>query len=151
MLRVGPSAWLACLVATAWSCGGDDGNRGPSTSSGVGGSASADFCDALAVLEVKCQRCHQDPPVNNAPFALLSYADTQVERSSGDRVYEDMLDAVETGVMPPTAGAYTPPVEPLTCSEKATLLDWLKAGAPRPAGNDPSCEDVEPILLECPR
>jgi len=103
------------------------------------------------VLAAKCQRCHQDPTVNNAPFALLSYADTQVERSSGDRVYEDMLDAVETGFMPPTAGAYTPPVEPLTCAEKATLLDWLKAGAPRPAGNDPSCEDVEPILLGCPK
>jgi uncharacterized membrane protein len=145
MLRVGPRAWLAGLLATTWSCGGDDG--GPAND--AGGAVSADFCDALEVLRAKCHRCHQDPPLNGAPFALLSYADTQAERATGALVYEDMLDAVESGIMPPTASSFEPPVEPLTCRERATLLSWLRADAPRPAGNDPSCDGVEPVLLDC--
>ncbi|HEV8548931.1 MAG TPA: hypothetical protein VGQ57_07885, partial [Polyangiaceae bacterium] len=30
------------------------------------------FCDAFAVIERKCQRCHGDPPANGAPFPLTS-------------------------------------------------------------------------------
>lgn len=150
MLRAGRSAWLTCFLAVTWSCGGgNDGGTEPGNSGGSGGSGSADFCDALAVLRSKCHRCHQDPPQNGAPFPLLTYADTQAEHATGDLVYERMLAAVESGIMPPTAGMFDPPPEPLTCREKTTLLDWLKAGAPRPRGNDPSCEGLEPRLLDC--
>jgi uncharacterized membrane protein len=144
MLRVAHSAWVAWVLAVSSGCGGDDAGSG-----GDEGSSTADFCDALGVLEAKCQRCHQDPPKNLAPFPLLTYADTQEERPTGELVYERMRDVVSSGIMPPTSGNYDPPVDPLTCAERTTLLSWLNADAPRPRGNDPSCAGVEPRLIEC--
>ena len=51
--------------------GGEDLGTGP------------DFCAARTVLRDKCQRCHQDPTQNGAPFPLLTYADTQVVDRKG--------------------------------------------------------------------
>jgi uncharacterized membrane protein len=119
----------------------------------VGQSESSPFCDARAVIAAKCVRCHGDPPENGAPFSLATYADViapapsskHPERTRADR----MLAAVETDLMPFTSLLLEPPVEPLTCEEKATLLAWLRAGAPLPPSGDESCTDAPPALLAC--
>jgi uncharacterized membrane protein len=111
------------------------------------------FCDAYAVIEQKCVRCHSDPPKNGAPFALDSYEATQAPSPSSkdpDRIRADrMLKAVESGFMPYTSLLLDPPVEPLTCEERTTLLEWLRNGSPPPADSENPCGDEPPRLLEC--
>ena len=78
----------------------------------------------------KCQRCHTEPQANNAPFALLSYADTQAPYGDGP-LFVQMHVQVDSNAMP-----LTPPK--LTVAEKQTLLDWLCACAP-PAPDGTTC------------
>ena len=95
------------------------------------------WCEARSVLQQKCVRCHQDPPQNEAPFPLLTFEDVHATPYAqmydvDDEAWELMLNAVETGFMPPVTlfPDLDPPVEPLTDDEKNTLLDWLRAEAP---------------------
>lgn len=125
-----------------------------------GACASADprstpsFCDVLPILQSKCQRCHQNPAQNGAPFALLTYADTQVAAPTPEKPqrkrYEQMRAAVESGVMPDRSQNLDPPVSDLTCEEKATLLAWLRAGAPPEADGENECRGRSSALLGCP-
>ncbi len=101
----------------------------------------------------KCLRCHADPPLHGAPFALDSYeaitapspTTDDPDRTRADR----MLDAVESGYMPYMGAKLDPPVEALSCEEKRTLLMWLSAGAEPPADGDTSCMGSAPHLLAC--
>jgi uncharacterized membrane protein len=135
--------WPLCGVAAvvSASCGGhdpelrrDDGGAGGEGA--AGGGASVSFCDVLDVLERKCQRCHRDPPINGAPFPLLSYADTQSAAFPGSetQVFEQMGFVIDSGIMPPLRLPVEPPVEALTDDERTTLLDWVEQGAPGPSG-----------------
>lgn len=143
---------LAACVAVV-GCSSDDtdvSRRGgpiPSTEGGtgsVGGGASGDpvkWCDALAVIKAKCQRCHQDPLQNGAPMPLLTYEDTQAEWSSTQSTHDVMLDVVSRDIMPYVAlndppTSLMPPVEPLTAAEKSTLVSWLEQGALPEGGTD---------------
>jgi hypothetical protein len=90
------------------------------------------WCDAYAVIRCSCQRCHTDPPQNGAPFPLLSYAATQKEYAGG-AIWQHMACAVSTDFMPAVWVELDPPVEPLTSSQKDSLLGWLCQGA-RPTG-----------------
>lgn len=121
---------------------GDSGAGGTPPSGGSGGAPpepEPNFpCDVRVVLESKCQRCHQDPPLNGAPFPLLSWSDTRVEYVD-QLVYQAMLGAVDTDFMPPLWVDVEPPVQALTAGEKQTLLDWLESDAP-PADEPVSCE-----------
>jgi uncharacterized membrane protein len=96
-----------------------------------------DFCAARAVLRDKCQRCHQEPTLNGAPFALLTYDDTQVVDRKGVPRYQRMMAAIDSDYMPPTFLELEPAVEPLAESERATLLDWLASDPPL---DNPDCE-----------
>jgi len=96
-----------------------------------------DFCAAHVVLRDKCQRCHQDPTQNGAPFPLLSYADTQVVDRKGVPRFQKMRAAIESDYMPPTFLELEPAVEPLHESERVALLGWLSSEAPLDA---PDCE-----------
>src|SRR5262245_2876107 len=82
---------------------------------------SLTYCDAEPILANKCQRCHDEPTRNGAPFPLLTYADTQVPTpTAGDpnrKRYQDMLLAIEQGEMPYMALTLDPPVQGLTCEE----------------------------------
>jgi len=134
-LRVGRLVtWCAFLVAACTSVApGIDVRDGPTSEDSGGAGAAPDsgvrWCDALAVIQRKCQRCHRDPPENGAPFALLQYDDTQVVDRRGVVRYERMLDAIESDYMPATFLDLDPPVEPLDDVEKRLLLDWLTEGA----------------------
>lgn len=110
------------------------GHGGGAGEAGAPGDAGAtggpDFpCAVRLAIEAKCQRCHASPPENGAPFPLLTWDDT---RAPYGRVvvHEAMLVAVESGFMPLTELDLDPPVEDLTPAEKATLVSWLREGAP---------------------
>jgi hypothetical protein len=119
--------------------GGTGGAGGDTSAAGEGGEGEPDFpCPVRRIIETKCQRCHQDPPRNGAPFPLLTWENTRAEY--GTRlVYEAMLPAIESDFMPFTQLELDPPVEPLTPDEKSTMLDWLESGAPSVPG--PSCPE----------
>ena len=89
------------------------------------------WCDALEVIERKCQRCHSSPPANGAPFALLRYSDTQRDypAGSGRFIHDRMSYVIRHRTMPMVALVLDPPVEPLEPHEVDTLLVWLEEGA----------------------
>jgi hypothetical protein len=112
---------------------GNPGEGGSATEQPGGGGSDSGIphfpCEVEDVIVAKCQRCHGDPPENDAPFPLLTWDDTR--RPYGALlVYEAMLPAIETDFMPLTQLELEPPVEPLTPQEKTLLLDWLEDEAP---------------------
>ncbi len=150
-LRVPWSALLAALFGAA--CASPDGELLPSLSSSGNEAVPVGFCDAAAVVAAKCVRCHSDPPANGAPFSLQSYdAMTEPAPTASDpgRTRADrMRAAVESREMPYVALALDPPVEPLSCEERTTLLTWLDAGAVPPADGDFACATRRAALLAC--
>ena len=132
-------AFLASVAVVG--CGSDSGPVGNAGGTNAGGSPNGGvtFCEALTVIRVKCQRCHQSPPQHGAPVPFLTYEDTQAQYYTTERQWSDaMAEAVERGSMPDLTqndppASLMPPVEPLTPDEKATLLDWLAQGA-KPEG-----------------
>jgi hypothetical protein len=59
----------------------------------------------------------------------LTWADTR--RALGTPlVYERIGPVVESGFMPLMSDRISPPVEPLTDSERQTLIDWVDNCAP---------------------
>lgn len=87
-------------------------------------------CPVDRVLRDVCQQCHGSPTKSGAPFALITYADTQAVYM-GQPVWKRMNNALQTGMMPMS------PVT-ITDEEKATLLQWLGKGAP-PAADGGAC------------
>lgn len=149
MRRLARPLGLVGVCAFAWACGEEGTNPGTTGSDGAGGNTSADaleYCDVEPIVAAKCQRCHHDPPENGAPFSLMSYGDLQGPTESPR--FSKIRHALDTEFMPPTWLQVDPPVEPLTCEEKLTLLTWLEAGAPPSAASD-DCGALEPTLLSC--
>jgi hypothetical protein len=150
-VRASLSALLAALFGAA--CASPDGELLSSLSASGNEAVPIGFCDAAAVVAAKCVRCHSDPPANGAPFSLQGYdAMTEPAPTANDpgRTRADrMRAAVESGEMPYVALALNPPVEPLSCEERTTLLTWLDAGAEPPADGDFTCSTRAPALLAC--
>ncbi len=96
-----------------------------STSSASGTTKNpTDFpCDVFAVLEAKCHNCHNADHVGGAPIDLLECG-RFIEDDCGSAGPRHLIAAnyVTSDFMPLGAD--------LTMEEKATLLDWLDAGAP---------------------
>ena len=94
-------------------------------------------CEPRRILQTVCQQCHVDPPKNGAPFPLLDRGDILATRNEST-VREAMIAQVEAKRMPAV---------PVTMSDadRATLLDWLNAGAPdvppRECASDPHPND----------
>jgi hypothetical protein len=105
------------------------------------------FCQAEIVLRTVCQRCHQEPPLHGAPFALVTYEDTQEPYgSTGKLRWQRMREVVEIDFMP-LMGIRDVPVDPLTCEEKSTLMGWLNQCALPEGGTD--CEGRTEELVSC--
>ena len=156
-LKIGIAAATCIYLTFVAGCADDpklthEGGPVP-TPTGDGGSADAGgapatsgepipFCDALTVIRAKCQRCHGDPLQHGAPVPFLTYEDTQAQYYVTDQKwFEIMVKVVGNGSMPYVAlndppASVTPPVEPLTADEKATLLGWLQQGAKPEGGTD---------------
>jgi hypothetical protein len=139
------AAVAACDAQTTESC--TDGPCGGSvTSTGAGGEANAadcpatpqtgDFpCDVFAVVHAQCNPCHQSPPMNGAPFPLLTYADTQKVYSPGALVFQQMF--ISTG---PDGSPRMPFNGMLTSADYDLLHGWLgKCAPPVPAGTGCGC------------
>jgi hypothetical protein len=88
-------------------------------SGGAGGATNTLPCDVVAVLKAKCQTCHSNPPQNDAPVPLVSYADVQGKASQ----IAEFIDA-QVDYMPP------PGAPNLTSPERTTLLNYIGAGLP---------------------
>ena len=97
------------------------------------GPAMGDLPIAVAdVLIARCQPCHQSPPLNGAPFPLMSYEDTLAPFNRSLRRWQRMAEVID-----PTATFHMPPPgQPqLTVDELATLRGWLATCAqPVPEG-----------------
>jgi hypothetical protein len=102
-------------------------------------------CAPRRVLQTICQQCHTKPQKNGAPFPLINRSDVVDNVYGGEVVRELMIENVTAGRMPQ---------QPVTISDedKATLLDWLNAGAPidhqencdvGDAGADAETEDAQ--------
>jgi uncharacterized membrane protein len=129
---------LACASATTLS--NDDGMLEAHDSvagAGSSGETTSRWCDVARLLERRCQTCHSEPPAHGAPFALVSYADTQVLDRRGRTRYSLIEQVVSRDEMPPTFIELDPPVMPLLADEKQLLLDWCAAGAPA----DDTCQN----------
>jgi len=121
---------LVIFAIAACSSRAESGAPGAAAgASGATNAVSSSWCATDRVLSRKCRRCHQDPPLNGAPFPLLSYEDTQVVDGRGKPRFQKMADSVASAYMPPQFLSLTPPVELLTDEERTTLLDWCAAGA----------------------
>lgn len=91
-------------------------------------------CGPRRVLQKVCQQCHQKPPVNGAPFPLVTRSDIVRVGRDGE-IRQLMIEQLEVGRMPlaPTTIDY---------DSRELLLDWLHAGAP--AEPRRSCEEDPP-------
>lgn len=140
-------AILGCVLlgsALAVACSGSDANDPDGPSDGGAGTSGAGRpipgC-VLRVIQDKCERCHGDPLQHGAPVAFFTVDDFQARYYESDSKWWEVAAAqVEGDAMPFVAlnnlpDPIMPPVEPLTADEKATLLAWLKAGAPEDAGS----------------
>lgn len=120
---------------------GADPDSGASPADGAGPDAFAacpadrsdggDFpADVAAVLAAKCQTCHEVPPKDRAPFALLTYADTQAPDPlapyTGVPIWQVMHVVIQPGGDPHMPFSSAPQ---LTAAEMATLDGWLLACA----------------------
>lgn len=122
--------------------------QGPASEGGTGetmggqasqaANAAPDWCAVQPLLHAKCQRCHADPPLHGAPFALVSYDDAVHESSNGTRRIDKIQAVVEQRAMPPSFVQLDPPAAPLDDDERALLLDWCQSGAaPAPSSGCP--------------
>jgi hypothetical protein len=105
------------------------------------------WCQTLGVLEASCQRCHGDPLENRAPWPLLTYEHTQAPYYNTDlEIFEKMRTVVAADFMPLELDIQ-PPVQPLSCEQKTTLLTWLDEGAQPVGGLE--CNAADKSLLPC--
>jgi len=133
------SRWTLALALLLLACSEED--PGSRQSSGV------TWCQALGVLETSCQRCHGEPSQNGAPFPLITYEHTQILYGNAQvPLPTKMRSAVASDFMPLQI-PIDPPVQPLTCEQKTTLLTWLDEGAEAVGGVD--CSASDKTLLPC--
>ncbi|HEX5100260.1 MAG TPA: hypothetical protein VFV94_12205 [Polyangiaceae bacterium] len=141
--------WLA-FASLILACNSAIAEPTPKSGDPVLQAEPGDFCDAFAVIREKCVRCHGSPPSHGAPFSLDSYDATQVPSHDGKTIRADRMgQVIASGFMPLTSLRLDPPVEPLSCEEKATILEWVGRGAPPPPEDDPGCDEARPSLREC--
>jgi hypothetical protein len=77
-------------------------------------------------MSAKCQTCHQNPPLNDAPFPLLTYADVHSLFGTIPK-YQEMHYLIQPDGSPHMPFGTAPQ---LTAAEFSTLDDWLLDCAP---------------------
>lgn len=100
--------------------GGEPGAAGASGSVAMGGGGGAPSgrlmipCDVNLIYTQVCQNCHSIPPLNEAPFPLVTLQDMQDTAIA-------QYGAISAGSMPKGSA--------LEATQKDLLLDWLMNGA----------------------
>jgi len=70
-----------------------------------------------SIIDNNCIRCHSDPPVNNAPMPLITFAN--VREAVQNR---GLITRVANGSMPPDGAA------DLTAAQVQSIRDWQSEG-----------------------
>jgi hypothetical protein len=83
--------------------------------------------DVAAILTSRCQPCHQMPPVNGAPFPLLTYDDVHRLFAATIPIYQEMYVLTRPDGQPHMPYGSAPQ---LTADQLATLGNWLLSCAP---------------------
>jgi uncharacterized membrane protein len=128
-----PWYWPVLLISLCVACAGSPASEQPENELGAAGASPTSdpsWCEMQAILQAKCQRCHDSPLAHGAPFPLLTYSDTQARDKKGHARFEQMANAIDTDYMPPQFIDLDPPVAPLSAGERALLLAWCAQGAP---------------------
>ncbi|HEX4335654.1 MAG TPA: hypothetical protein VH062_07040 [Polyangiaceae bacterium] len=104
------------------------GAVGAGGSSGTTPPASGQLpCDVASIISTHCLLCHTNPPQYTAPMPLLTWADfhTMGVRTQDQQVYQLVGTRISStqAPMPPAPNA------PLSDTEKATVMNWINAGA----------------------
>jgi hypothetical protein len=99
----------------------------PFTNCGTSPASGSIPADVLAVMSAKCQPCHQNPPLHDAPFPLLTYADVHSLFEETIPKYQEMHALIQPSGSPHMPFGTAPQ---LTATEFTTLDDWLLACAP---------------------
>ena len=83
------------------------------------------FANVEPIVRAQCLGCHSDPPINGAPFPLVTFQDTQLNTSSGQVIHEQMgVRALQATTPNPPAGYPN-----LTDNEVLIIRRWSETGA----------------------
>jgi hypothetical protein len=132
---------------TAGPCGGATVATATVTTGGVttgggggGGEPTCEFddtgeipCDPFRVLATHCHKCHQEPPLNGAPFNLLSVDAFEGFYPNTDLLVWSLASSVVKSSMP----FDNPPLSDKFPEDEAILQAWLATCA-----DDGACERV---------
>jgi hypothetical protein len=131
-------------------CGGDEASRADASVKEESPATSAEtptwFQDVRPIVHQKCGSCHRPEAI--APFSVMDY-------ESAKPFAKLMLDAVESGRMPPFFARETPECTPkhpfandprLTESEKGVLRAWANGGAPAGDKSKPAAVQDPPSV-----
>lgn len=104
----------------AGSTGGSTGGTGGSTCTVIGTGIPAPVAQTLQL----CTSCHSRPPVNGAPFSLVTYADLVAFSSaySGQTIAQRCVSRMQSNTMPPGGGA--------TAAQIQAIQSWIDQGLP---------------------
>ncbi|MBZ0273116.1 hypothetical protein K8I61_13845 [bacterium] len=94
--------------------GGDDDTDGTSGATPTWENFGQPFMQAY------CVSCHGNPPTEDAPMPLVTYEDVEANLNN------IVIWSVNSEAMPPSSADAFP-----TAQERATLGEWIDAGAPR--------------------
>jgi uncharacterized membrane protein len=133
-----PSRLLAAVFTAAsllMGCSSDDGGPSEAAAGAPNASGTVTWCEVSEVLEAKCQRCHADEGMHGAPFALVTYSDTQADMGGRPR-WQFMQAVIKAESMPPSNVVLDPPAEKPTSAERSLLLTWFDEGAEPVGGLD---------------
>ncbi len=112
----GGATVAAASTIAAVTSGGEGGGA-----AGCGFSETGELpCDVFTILDARCHKCHQDPPVNGAPFSLLTWQSFQ-EVYGGKQIWERADVAIEPGAIPQMPFLE----EPLPEEQRAVLHAWF--------------------------
>jgi hypothetical protein len=107
----------------------DAGEAGPNPCTGMDPPATGDYpCPVFDVINRNCRPCHQNPPLQGAPFPLMTFEDTQAPHPTHptSKVYVQMNIQIRPGALPRMPLGKPP----LSDADLATLGDWLNMCAP---------------------
>ncbi len=115
------------FVEPRWTSSAAASDAAPFTNCGASPASGSIPADVLAVMSAKCQPCHQNPPLHDAPFPLLTYTDVHGLFEETIPKYQEMHALIQPSGSPHMPYETAPQ---LTATEFTTLDDWLVACAP---------------------
>ncbi|MET0282922.1 MAG: hypothetical protein ABW352_00570 [Polyangiales bacterium] len=106
-------------------------DEAPISEQDAGGGGASDSglpCAVQSVLAERCWTCHDQVPQFGAPVSLSNFEQLHAQSPRAKvPYYQAVADRIQPGELPAMPPAGQPP---LSAEQRATLLDWIAAGAP---------------------